>query len=276
MNQLDIDRMKVAEAIAQYVNAKGFQEKNNEEIRTILKEYNAEPTSVMYQNSDLCYNRTNKANLESFKDDIHIFEYLGWDRFRLLGQDYPYSGEIIRKHKKIGIEEVVGEWVNGQLIKWNPEDIKPKEEMDKRLRKEVATIEEEIETIGVKGTDTVALVKIRVNQSLFRERLLSRYSHCCLCNVSNPDLLIASHIKPWSVATKEERTDVNNGFILCPNHDKAFDKGYISFDKDGKITISERLTNIDRVFLNIRDDMSVNLTKDNNEYLEYHRSIIFK
>lgn len=276
LKQLDKDRKNVAEVITRYVSENGFQEKTNLEIKTILKSFNVEPKDVMYQNSDLCYNRTNKANLETFKEDIHIFEYLGRDRFRLLGLDYPYSGEIFRKPRKTGIEEVVGEWINGQLIKWEPYEVIQKKSYDKIIEKEICSIDAEIESISVDGIDRMTLVKTRVNQSVFRKRLLCRYRNCCLCKMSNQDLLIASHIKPWNVASMEERTDVNNGFIFCPNHDKAFDRGYISFAEDGKIIISDQLNDTDRIFLNIRDDMSVNLTKDNNEYLQYHRSNVFK
>ena len=48
-------------------------------------------------------------------------------------------------------------------------------------------------------------------------------------------VLIASHIKPWKDSDENERLDIDNGLLLCPNHDKAFDRGYISFDDNGLI-----------------------------------------
>lgn len=137
-------------------------------------------------------------------------------------------------------------------------------------------ISEEIDTLGLKGTDREAVVKSRVNQGVFKERLLSRYNHCCLCNVSNKDFLIASHIKPWKDSAEDERLEADNGFLLCPGHDKAFDKGYISFDDDGKIIISDELDDTNRLFLNLRSDMSIELTDGNREYLKFHREYIFK
>ena len=51
--------------------------------------------------------------------------------------------------------------------------------------------------------------------------------------------------------------------------------GYISFDDNGLIIISDELDDINRVFLNLRQDMSIKLTDGNREYLKYHRKNIF-
>ena len=55
------------------------------------------------------------------------------------------------------------------------------------------------------------------------------------------ELLVASHIKPWSISDANEKLDIHNGLLMCPNHDKLFDRGYISFDDTGRILISEKL-----------------------------------
>ena len=75
---------------------------------------------------------------------------------------------------------------------------------------------------------------------------------------------------------ENERLEVDNGFLLCRNHDKAFDKGYITFDDDGIIMISKELDEKDRIFLNIRQDMHIELTSGNKKYLNYHRGNLFK
>ena len=64
------------------------------------------------------------------------------------------------------------------------------------------------------------------------------------------------------------------GLLLCPNHDKAFDRGYIAFNDNGLIIISDELDDTNRVFLNLRQDMSIKLTDGNREYLKYHRKNI--
>ncbi len=136
-------------------------------------------------------------------------------------------------------------------------------------------VENKIEKLNLQGIDKEAVVKMRVNQGIFKEQLLCRYSHCCLCNVTQKDFLIASHIKPWKDSDENERLDIDNGLLLCPNHDKAFDRGYISFDDNGLIIISDELDDTNRVFLNLRQDMSIKLTDGNREYVKYHRKNIF-
>ena len=126
------------------------------------------------------------------------------------------------------------------------------------------------------GEERDAVVKVRVNQSKFRRDLLRKYNHCALCGVNNADLLIASHIKPWSESEKEERTDVNNGMMLCPNHDRLFDNGLISFDKNGDILISEVLSDTDKTYMNVNSNMHIEMTEKMASFMEYHAENIFK
>ncbi|SNU06661.1 HNH endonuclease [Lachnospiraceae bacterium] len=162
-------------------------------------------------------------------------------------------------------------WKSGRTIK----DCNIKKYSMEEAINEADSINEIVNSIGLVGSDKEAVVKQRINQSLFREKLLSRYSKCCLCGVSDQRFLIASHIKPWSLASPEERVDIDNGFLFCPNHDKAFDKGFISFDDEGNIIISDKIDSVNRVFLNVREDMRLKLTEGNRKYLKFHRSGIF-
>ncbi|MCI9025196.1 MAG: hypothetical protein HFG92_12265 [Dorea sp.] len=153
-----------------------------------------------------------------------------------------------------------------------------KEELDNNIVIEKAKeIEEEISSLNVDGASQKAIVNVRVNQDIFRNYLLKRYKRCRLCGVENPTLLIASHIKPWAESEAKEKLDVDNGFLMCPNHDKIFDKGYITFDDDGKIIISEKLAEKenDMVFLNVDSRMHIELTEGNKKYLKFHRENIF-
>lgn len=91
-------------------------------------------------------------------------------------------------------------------------------------------------------TEKEQIIKSRIGQSAFKKALLAVEKKCKLCGVSDERFLVASHIKPWSQSNHQERLDVNNGLLLCPNHDALFDKGYISFDDDdGTILISDSL-----------------------------------
>ncbi|MDM0450952.1 HNH endonuclease signature motif containing protein [Clostridium perfringens] len=98
-----------------------------------------------------------------------------------------------------------------------------------------------IEEINEVGEVIERVVKARKNQNKFREALFKRESKCKICGLAHKELLIASHIKPWSKSTPEEKLNPFNGFLLCPNHDSLFDKHLISFRDNGEIIISKRL-----------------------------------
>lgn len=142
---------------------------------------------------------------------------------------------------------------------------------------EISTrIEEDIEEFNLVGMEKESVIKTRVNQGIFRDILLKKYDKCCLCGVSDPSFLVASHIKPWSRCNPKEKLDWNNGFLLCPNHDKLFDNGYITFDGDGKIIISDNVSASDQIFMNVNKDMKISLNEKNKEYLSYHGENVFR
>lgn len=82
--------------------------------------------------------------------------------------------------------------------------------------------------------------------------------------------------KPWAESEPKEKLDVDNGFLMCPNHDKLFDKGYITFDDNGKIIIFDELPENDKELLNIDSRKHIELTEDNKKYLKFHRENVFK
>lgn len=119
-------------------------------------------------------------------------------------------------------------------------------------------------------------VKQRLVQGKFRNRLLERYDDCIICGIENKNLLVASHIKPWRKSSNVERVDVNNGLLLCPNHDKLFDNGWISFDGEGTMILSPRLKEYsDNDKLRIESGITFDFSIDSYKYLDYHRRKIF-
>lgn len=91
------------------------------------------------------------------------------------------------------------------------------------------------------GVEKERLVKTRVNQSFFRQTVLSAHNFkCCITGIDIPGLLIASHIIPWSEAGKD-RLNPRNGLCLNALHDKAFDRGLMTVTTDFKIKISNKL-----------------------------------
>ncbi len=93
----------------------------------------------------------------------------------------------------------------------------------------------------MKGEEKIRAVKTRVNQRVFREIVLANYSSkCIISKISIPDLLIASHIIPWS-KDENERLNPENGLCLSAIHDRAFDKGLLGIDIDYKILLSNKI-----------------------------------
>lgn len=131
--------------------------------------------------------------------------------------------------------------------------------------------DDQVEDEEILGSEREVIAKARVNQSNFRKKLISRYGKCALCGMDMKDLLLASHIKPWSESTEKEKTSVENGLLLCPNHDRLFDKGYIAFENDGSILISSLIAKDNYDLLGINEKMRIELTEKNIPFIEYHR-----
>lgn len=65
------------------------------------------------------------------------------------------------------------------------------------------------------------MMKQRVGQYFFRMSVLNAYGNrCCINGLKKPELLVASHIKPWNVSDEQtERTNPSNGLCLNSFHD---------------------------------------------------------
>ena len=91
------------------------------------------------------------------------------------------------------------------------------------------------------GKERAAVIKQRVNQSSFRAMILGNYENkCAVTGIDIPELLIASHIVPWSI-DETNRLNPSNGICLSPLYDKMFDKGLIGISEDYSIQLSYEL-----------------------------------
>ena len=90
-------------------------------------------------------------------------------------------------------------------------------------------------------TDVVRSVRTRRVQSFFRAAVLTTYNdRCALSGIRDANLLIASHIIPWSQSV-QRRADPRNGILLNSLFDRAFDAGLFTFDDDLRVIVSARL-----------------------------------
>ena len=151
---------------------------------------------------------------------------------------------------------------------WNFSNSKMQNKLDSDVMKNL--IDDEITE-----TEKEQIIKSRIGQSTFKKALLAVEKKCSLCGVSDEHFLIASHIKPWSQSNNQERLDVNNGLLLCPNHDALFDKGYISFGDDGTIMLSDSLDKATKVFLNVNETMNIRMNEGQREYMKWHRENLY-
>jgi putative restriction endonuclease len=97
------------------------------------------------------------------------------------------------------------------------------------------------EDLPASGIEREATVRVRVNQSFFRSRILSAYNfRCCVTGLTIQPLLTASHIIPWSEDEKN-RLNPRNGLCLNALHDRAFDRHLMWIEKDFVIRFSPKL-----------------------------------
>lgn len=91
------------------------------------------------------------------------------------------------------------------------------------------------------GTEREAMLRIRVGQNFFRRRVLAAYEgRCCVTGLMASELLVASHIVPWSEDVPR-RLDVRNGLCLNALHDRAFDRGLMWVDERLAVRFAPRL-----------------------------------
>ena len=107
------------------------------------------------------------------------------------------------------------------------------------------------------ATEVERLRKERIGQDVFRKALMLFWDGtCAVTGVTHPHLLRASHIVPWSECDSDaERLNVHNGLLLAAHLDAAFDAYLISFNGDGRILFSSKLSESDAAALGLARDM---------------------
>jgi predicted nucleic acid-binding protein len=107
-------------------------------------------------------------------------------------------------------------------------------------------------------------------QRKLRENLIIEFGlKCCLCEINLPDLLIASHIIPYSQCNSKVEiiSNPNNALLLCANHDKLFESSnHISFEQ-GQIVIGHEIDKSLFDELGLRYDLVIH-----EKFMNYERS----
>lgn len=129
------------------------------------------------------------------------------------------------------------------------------------------------------STVAMRLGAVRTKQQLFRRRLIDIEKSCRITGVMDLRFLRASHIKPWSGSSAAERTDGNNGLLLTPTADHLFDKGWISFEAQGQLLVSNEIPSnvLEKIGLKLKKGSRVGAFNEmQGRFLEFHRNKIFE
>ncbi len=130
-----------------------------------------------------------------------------------------------------------------------------------------------------RATEAERLVIQRVGQGVFRGGLLDYWEgRCAMTGLAVPELLRASHIKPWAACDLDaDRLDVFNGLLLAAHLDAAFDGGFITVQDDGAVTVSPELNASARELLGLEAPLRVReIAEGHRRYLPWHRERVYR
>lgn len=144
-----------------------------------------------------------------------------------------------------------------------------------------------IEVDGSKESEEEPLRQVkkayRIGQEKYRREVLEFMPQCPFSKITDERLLIASHIKPYNICLKENRTDQAldylNGLALSPTYDRLFDQGYITFSDEGDLICGTQLSQYtwDKLSINPNAKNRMRIFPENRkEYLDFHRNHVFQ
>lgn len=143
-------------------------------------------------------------------------------------------------------------------------------------------VDDELSLEDYVGETRRVLTQQRVKQDFFRRAVLASYrGRCCMSQLADARLLIASHIVPWH-QDKANRLNPSNGLCLSAIHDRAFDKGLISLTDDLHILVSTQVKKagdrfLDQIVLPLegRRIESPERFSPTAAFVQHHREAIF-
>lgn len=235
-------------------------------------------------------------NIDQTKDPSKIYKDYPKIHFANCGQLNKRPGRTTKKYFKVcsnSIEELERwSWFKyqkgltlcgtckkkGLLVAWCAEIPNFQTASALSLKSDIDELEKCLasKTDPEKRTEIETLIKARLGQGSFRQNVLEQYPSCPLTGLDIQPLLIASHIKPWSVCNNNERLDPFNGLMLAPNINALFDKGLITFDTDGTIKIHPSINPENQKRLGISPNMKLKIRPKSKKYFEYHRNHVFQ
>jgi hypothetical protein len=144
-------------------------------------------------------------------------------------------------------------------------------------------LDETVDREDFTGETRQVITEQRIKQHFFRRAVLSSYrGRCCMSGLSEPRLLLASHIVPWS-KDKANRLNPSNGLCLSALHDRAFDRGLITLADDFTVIVSKQLLKNDNELVRFAiaglHGRMIELPErffPSKEFIARHRTEVFK
>ncbi|MBB3228779.1 hypothetical protein FHW69_003421 [Luteibacter sp. Sphag1AF] len=145
----------------------------------------------------------------------------------------------------------------------------------------IAVLSAQVETrlAAIPETERTREVRQRIGQDVFREALMDLWQgRCAVTGLTlPPQLLRASHAKPWAKATHSERLDPFNGLLLSIHLDAMFDVGLIAFSDEGLLLCSRHLDDSVRRHFSVSDGQRLRTHSPGHiPYLAWHREHVFQ
>lgn len=294
---LGIDLVSVRKGINQLVKM-GFVNFQLNSYHELVPSYLDAPTDterrlllskIVYSNSSFARSVTTESSVHEIGFLIRTIEHIGAldTRYicaimKLRLEDYPNGYITLEELKEVYSRQEVREFTER---KYN--QIAYLHNLLNKLDGVIYNEEGEYYTIGVQNNIQVSSTEIRKTRDSYLQRIYKRQleeeckrvsmtdAPCCMVEGLAYPVLIASHIKPYSISDTEEQFDPNNGLLLSKNIDSLFDLKYISFDDEGNIICYSRLSEDIKTFLQ-RNNYKLNahfLNTERKAYLATHRNL---
>lgn len=195
----------------------------------------------------------------------------------------PPSAEKLLKHSFDMTPTLVGDYLVDtrmfrKLAMTLPDQLESKPK--KMARKDIAAFAADLKKMT--ATEQKSEGVKRIGQDKLRTLLLEQYGACQLSDITQRNLLVASHIKPWGKCKDgpDERLDPENVLLLAANWDALFDRLYITFDATtGAMKKSTRISEDDLRLFGVPADWQTSvrilaMTDRRRAYLKAHNDLM--
>ena len=118
----------------------------------------------------------------------------------------------------------------------------------------------------------------RAGQADFRKRVLNSCPFCPITNIADDRILESAHLKPYKDSNEDEIYNTFNGLPMTPTMHHLYDLGFIGFNRNSNLLISDWISKVTVMKLRLKKEISVPIPDFNKryEYIEFHEKNIFK